>query len=203
MADSRQIGTDQDRVLTSRSMEGTFPNMSRLAELKKKYGFQVLCDECHSIYTVGLEDRGIIEHTKQMNPHIPDDVIDIRTGGLGKSIGSIGGYVTTCSATYKEALDKRLARMTAEGLEPIPLNGVLQALYALRCHELLPPYIKRLQHMAHFVREKLTEAGLTVFGQDGSPIVPVHVGRLSVAFAICRSAAKVSLTDFLFYHLVC
>lgn len=179
------------------SMEGTFPDLEAIQSLKDKYGFKVFCDECHSILTVGSTGGGIVEYFCEQGADTTLDpaLIDIRTGGFSKSAGAIGGYVTTSSNKFASLIRQHLGNLKTAGDEydPLPLSGLVQCLYNFRRRGLFPNRLARLWDMSNFVRTQLQHAGFTVFGDIDSPILGVHVGRLTIVAAMEQAAADMGL----------
>ena len=71
------------------SMDGDYPDMPRLVELREKYKFWLMVDEAHSFGCLGATGRGIAEHCGG----IARDKVDLWTGTLSKSLASCGGFV--------------------------------------------------------------------------------------------------------------
>ena len=70
------------------SMDGDFPDLPRLIEIKKKYGAWLMVDEAHSLGVLGKTGRGVGEH---YGVNFKD--VDIWMGTLSKTLGSCGGYI--------------------------------------------------------------------------------------------------------------
>ena len=70
------------------SMDGDFPDLPRLIELKRRYGAWLMVDEAHALGVLGDTGRGIMEHFDTD----PLDV-DIWMGTLSKTLGGCGGYI--------------------------------------------------------------------------------------------------------------
>ena len=186
------------------SMEGTFPDLRRVQSLKKEHGFTLFCDECHSILTVGLSGGGVVEYLQSKQdehatapaiPSLDPGLIDIRTGGLSKSAGSIGGYATTSNNGLSFMIRSHLFEMARRGElhEPCPLSGMVQGLYNFRRRAILPARLARLWDMSNFVRDQLEAAGYVVFGDRDSPILGVHVGRPTVVVRLIDAASEAGL----------
>ncbi|KAF2093019.1 PLP-dependent transferase [Rhizodiscina lignyota] len=193
----RMVQYDCDEIIVGieglYSMSGYYPNLHELAKLKQKYNFTVFCDECHSFLTLGREGRGILEHSRYLGGYM-EDIVDIRTSGLAKSAGALGGYIGVKTAKHDKLIRGWLNEMVEEGTEPVPLCSVIQTLYWMRCIKLLPPTLKRLHHMSNFVRQQLKLAGFKVFGHVDSPIVAIHVGYAALAAEMTYLASQKGLT---------
>ncbi|MCS5603975.1 MAG: aminotransferase class I/II-fold pyridoxal phosphate-dependent enzyme, partial [Alphaproteobacteria bacterium] len=69
------------------SMDGDCAPLSKLVELKGRYGAWLLVDEAHATGLYGARRRGMVEKFGL------DDHVEIQMGTLGKAIGSAGGYI--------------------------------------------------------------------------------------------------------------
>ncbi|KAK5233784.1 hypothetical protein LTR47_004902 [Exophiala xenobiotica] len=176
------------------SMDGTVPALDILSRMKHKYNFTLLADEAHSLMCLGSTGRGCIEVWNEQNSHapVPSDLFDLRTGTLSKSVGSIGGIVSG-RAQFADAVFKRRDEMLASGADPLPTSSVIQTLNVLGQPSLLQRQLRRLTAIAIFVREELHRAGIFVYGNAISPILPVYAGRPSMAAKMSYALRKVGL----------
>ena len=71
------------------SMDGDYPDLKRLVELKKKYHFVLILDEAHGTGILGNSGAGLAEDTGTSNE------VDIIIGTFGKSLAGMGAYVLT------------------------------------------------------------------------------------------------------------
>ncbi|KIW32325.1 uncharacterized protein PV07_03879 [Cladophialophora immunda] len=176
------------------SMDGTVPALDTLVRLKQKYNFTLLADEAHSLMCLGRTGRGCIEVWNEKHPDqpVPTDLFDLRTGTLSKSVGAIGGIVCGKSRFAATVL-KRRDEMLASGADPVPTSSIIQTLNVLGQPTLLQRHLRRLTAAATFVREELHRAGVHVYGNAISPILPVHAGRPSMAAKMSYALRKVGL----------
>src|SRR5215467_944424 len=70
------------------SMDGDYPDLPRLIEIKRHYGAWLMMDEAHALGVMGRTGRGVAEHFGL----VPRQV-DIWMGTLSKTLGSCGGYI--------------------------------------------------------------------------------------------------------------
>ena len=70
------------------SMDGDFPDLPRLIEIKKRFGCWLMVDEAHSLGVLGKTGRGVAEHYG-----VDPREVDIWMGTLSKTLGSCGGYI--------------------------------------------------------------------------------------------------------------
>ncbi|KIY01042.1 uncharacterized protein Z520_03708 [Fonsecaea multimorphosa CBS 102226] len=173
------------------SMDGTVPALDALARLKQKYKFTLLADEAHSLMCLGRTGRGCIEVWNEQHPDqsLPADLFDLRTGTLSKSVGAIGGIVCGKSR-FATAVLKRRDEMLALGVDPVPTSSMIQTLHVLGQPTLLQRNLRRLTATATFVREELHRAGVHVYGNAISPILPVYAGRPSMAAKMSYALRK-------------
>ncbi|OQV07906.1 hypothetical protein CLAIMM_12257 isoform 2 [Cladophialophora immunda] len=176
------------------SMDGTVPALDTLVRLKQKYNFTLLADEAHSLMCLGRTGRGCIGVWNEKHPDqpVPTDLFDLRTGTLSKSVGAIGGIVCGKSRFAATVL-KRRDEMLASGADPVPTSSIIQTLNVLGQPTLLQRHLRRLTAAATFVREELHRAGVHVYGNAISPILPVHAGRPSMAAKMSYALRKVGL----------
>ncbi|KAJ7057122.1 pyridoxal phosphate-dependent transferase [Mycena amicta] len=108
------------------SMEGTFVDLPRVVELKKKYKFALWVDEAHSIGAVGPNGRGVADFF-----HIPPHEIDVLMGTFTKSFGAAGGYV----AGSKTLIDRLRLRAYlgpyAESMAPPVLVQIIASMASI------------------------------------------------------------------------
>ncbi|EXJ66817.1 uncharacterized protein A1O5_10012 [Cladophialophora psammophila CBS 110553] len=176
------------------SMDGTVPALDTIARLKQKYKFTLLADEAHSLMCLGRNGRGCIEAWNEQHPDQPvrSDLFDLRTGTLSKSVGAIGGIVSG-KPRFASAVLKRRDEMLACGVDPVPTSSIVQTLNVLGQPTLLRRHLGRLTAAATFVREELHRAGVHVYGNAISPILPVYAGRPSMAAKMSYALRKAGL----------
>ena len=77
------------------SMDGDYPDLKKLVELKKQYSFILILDEAHGTGVFGATGAGLAEEMQVQ------DQVDIIIGTLGKSLASMGAYVLSNSSTLE------------------------------------------------------------------------------------------------------
>ena len=70
------------------SMDGDFPDLPRLIEIKKRFGCWLMVDEAHSLGVLGKTGRGIAEHYG-----VDPREVDIWMGTISKTLVSCGGFI--------------------------------------------------------------------------------------------------------------
>jgi len=74
------------------SMDGDYPDLVKLVQLKKRYPFLLILDEAHGTGVFGDTGAGLAEEMQVQ------DQVDIIVGTLGKSLASMGAYVLSNSS---------------------------------------------------------------------------------------------------------
>lgn len=157
------------------SMDGDIPDLERLVELKKQYGFWLMVDEAHGLGCIGTSGKGVREVY-----NIDGSAVDIWMGTLSKSLGSTGGYVAGSTALIDIMKYEAPGSVYSVALAP---NLAAAALEALEILEAEPERVARLQHNGMFFLKTAKEAGLDTGLSIGSSIVPVIVGHSALAMA--------------------
>lgn len=159
-------------------MDGTTPNLAGLARLKRDFNFTLLADEAHSLVCLGSSGRGCVERWNEMYPQtpVPSDLIDIRIATLSKALGTTGGLIFG-QLSFEPRIKSRRAVMSQSGLEAITTTACVRTLLTFSQPSLVGRKLLRLQAMAIFCRRWLQQAGVYVYGDFDSPILPVFTGR--------------------------
>ena len=76
---------------------GDYPDLIRLAELKRRYGFRLVLDEAHALGWYGPEGSGLARAAGI------EREVDVFVGTLGKTLASGGGIYAFC-ATSRSAI---------------------------------------------------------------------------------------------------
>lgn len=155
------------------SMDGDLPDLPRLIELKRRFGFWLMVDEAHALGPVGVGGRGCFEHFGCD----PSDV-DIWMGTLSKTLASTGGYIAG-SADLIEFL-----RYNADGfVYSVALAPVLaaSALAALNVMHAEPNRAASLQAVGRHFLAKAADLGLNTGLASGYGVLPVIVGDSALA----------------------
>lgn len=150
------------------SMDGDFPDLPRLIEIKKRYGCWLMVDEAHSLGVLGKTGRGVGEH---YDVNFRD--VDIWMGTLSKTLGSCGGYV--CG--HKDLIE--ILKYQSPGFVysvGMPPPGTAAALAALEILKSDPDRVLKLQENGHLFLEEAKKAGLDTMTSAGYSVVPVLVG---------------------------
>ncbi|KAJ3940344.1 uncharacterized protein N0V96_009338 [Colletotrichum fioriniae] len=168
--------------LGRRSMEADIPPLDLLHRLKKDYDFTLYCDEAHSFLSLGKTGRGCLEYWNDHHPEspLPWDLIDIRTGTLSKAIGGIGGIIVG-KAVFQDIIRERIEGLNEQDNVSLPSSTMVQTLWVLGQPLRIGRSLQRLAEIARFCREELERFDIFVYGDVGTPVLPVYTGRPSLS----------------------
>ena len=162
------------------SMDGDYPDLARMAELKRRYGFCWIVDEAHATGLYGARGSGRVEETG-----VRDRVLlTMHTGG--KALGTSGAWVAGPAVVRDTLLHRARSFMFSTAPLPILCAGLEAALDVLPAE---PERRDGVHRKAGLLRDGLRAAGWTVAG-EGSPIVPLIVGANEAAVALQQGLAS-------------
>ena len=148
------------------SMDGDSPDLMKLAELKRRFGFIWMLDEAHALGWYGPQGQGL---AKQMGMN---DCVDILVGTLGKALGSMGAYSLFRDPLLREAMINE----AGEFIYSTYLSPLLAAAAtaAIGCASEMAPSAEQWRD---------TPTG-------DSPIVPVVIGEEAKVIALGKYLAE-------------
>lgn len=149
------------------SMDGDFPDLRRLADLKHQYPFVWILDEAHGTGVFGPTGGGLAEELGVLSE------VDILVGTLGKALASMGAYVLTQSETLIDYLINYSGEFIYSTYLGPPQAGAAEA--ALKIIQKSQATARNIRATAHRFRERLERDGWQTNAFD-SQIVPVIVG---------------------------
>lgn len=150
------------------SMDGDFPDLPRLIEIKKRFGCWLMVDEAHSLGVLGKTGRGVAEHFG-----VDPREVDIWMGTLSKTLGSCGGYICGHKDLIEILKYHSPGFVYSVGLSP---PGAAAALAALEVLKAEPERVQKLQENGHFFLEEAKKAGLDPMTSAGYSVVPIMIG---------------------------
>lgn len=164
------------------SMDGDFPDLPRLVELKTRYGAWLMVDEAHALGVVGKTGTGLAEHYG-----IDPRQVDIWMGTLSKTLAGAGGYIAGSAALIDYIKVTVGAFVFSVGLAPPVAAASLAALQLMRRE---PERVTRLhENGAHFVAAARRH-GLDVGTSAGLAISPVILGESLKAATLADRLGK-------------
>ena len=152
------------------SMDGDYPDLNRLVELKRKNPFVLVLDEAHATGVYGKTGGGLAQAMNVL------EEVDILVGTLGKSLASAGAYVLTASQAVVQTLTNVAGEyIYSTFLTPAQAGAATSAIGVIQNYADKRKYIKTLSKN---FRRRLSEIGFKSNDFD-SPIVPIVVGDAS------------------------
>ncbi|MBT3515167.1 MAG: pyridoxal phosphate-dependent aminotransferase family protein [Nitrospina sp.] len=148
------------------SMSGDIANLPEIVKIAKNHGASLLVDEAHGMGVLGDNGRGACEYFD-----VEKD-IDIYVGTFSKSLGSIGGFVSTKKNIAEYIRHKASAFIFTAALPPASVAGVLEGLDILATDS---ERRKRLHENTAFIKRAFFELGIQV-NNNPVPIVPIQIG---------------------------
>jgi 8-amino-7-oxononanoate synthase len=164
------------------SMDGDYPDLPRLVEVKRRHGALLYVDEAHSIGVMGPTGRGICEHYGVD----PADG-DLWMGTISKALGSAGGYLAGREMLIQYMKYTTPSFVFATALSPA---NAAAALTAIRLLQAEPQRVARLRDRSRFFLKLAKDAGLNTGNSHDTPVIPVILGDslrcVRVASALLR-----------------
>ncbi|KMP10784.1 hypothetical protein UR09_05225 [Candidatus Nitromaritima sp. SCGC AAA799-A02] len=166
------------------SMDGDYPDLKRLAGLKKKYPFVLVLDEAHGTGVFGETGAGLAEAEGVQ------DQVDILVGTLGKSLAGMGAYVLTDSRAVIDYLVNRAGEFIYSTFLPPYQAGV--ALASIEIVRRANQERSDLKALSRWFRSELSDDGHEIEDYD-TPIVPIRVGEAEAAIELQELCFKNSI----------
>ncbi len=151
------------------SMDGDFPDLGTLVDMKKRFGAWLMVDDAHGLGVVGRTGRGLAEQAG-----IDPTEVDIWMGTLSKTLSGAGGYVAGSSALVDYVKTAVGAFVFSVGLSP-PVAAA--ALAALKIMLREPERVERLHRNGQRFLQAARRHGLDTGTSAGLAITPVILGE--------------------------
>jgi 8-amino-7-oxononanoate synthase len=148
------------------SMDGDYPDLKQLVNLKKQYPFVLILDEAHGTGVYGSRGEGLAGEMQ-----VSGD-IDILVGTLGKSLASMGAYVLSQSQLVVDTLVNHAGELIySTYLAPAQVGAAESAMHIIQQASAERAHLRSL---AKEFRRNLIAAGWNTVGTD-SPIIPIFM----------------------------
>jgi 8-amino-7-oxononanoate synthase len=161
------------------SMDGQILDLQRAVETKKRHNLMLMVDEAHSLGIVGKTGRGVCEAAG-----MPANSIDVYMGTLSKTLASGGGYIAGDRGLIEYLRFLCPGLIFSVGLSPADTAAAIAALDIL---EREPHRPHRLRERARFFRQVARENGLSVGGDEESPVASLIVGDDKLAMLLSQN----------------
>jgi 8-amino-7-oxononanoate synthase len=150
------------------SMDGDFPDLPRLIEIKKRQDAWLMVDEAHALGVLGARGYGIAEH------YGVDPVeVDIWMGTLSKTLVGCGGYIAGSAIMVDYLRCMAGAFVYSVGMPPVIAATVEKALEILHRE---PERVTRLQRNGRHFENYARKQGLNPGTGQHTSVCPIIVG---------------------------
>ncbi len=149
------------------SMDGDYPDLIKLVQLKEHYPFILILDEAHGTGVLGGTGAGLAEEMQVQ------DQVDIIVGTLGKSLASMGAYVLSNSSIVIDYLVNRAGEFIySTFLTPSQAGSAEAAVKILQSSQKDRKYLQDISRkLRSFIKlDNKSETGVS------SPIIPFLIG---------------------------
>lgn len=161
------------------SMDGDYPDLPRLIEIKRRHRAFLMVDEAHSFGVMGARGLGIREHFG-----VDGKDVDIWMGTLSKTLASCGGFIAGETALVEHLKFLAPGFLYSVGMTP---PNAAAALKALECMLVEPHRVSALQRRGIQFRDEARAAGINVGSSTGLAIVPAIIGSSARAVRLSHA----------------
>lgn len=149
------------------SMDGDYPNLPRLIEIKTRHNAWLMVDEAHALGVLGKRGYGTAEHFG-----VDPRQVDIWMGTLSKTLAGCGGYIAGCHELIQYLKATAGVFVYSVAMPPVIAASVLKSLEILHRE---PERVGKLQHNGATFRSLAQKRGLETGNGAGTAICPVIV----------------------------
>lgn len=168
------------------SMEGTICALPDIVALRKKYKFYLFVDEAHSIGALGPRGRGVCDLFD-----IDPEHVDVLMGTFTKSFGAAGGYIAGSHALIDSFRVQGQGYVYTEPITPPICQQILTSMRIIAGQDGTTDGQRRLnqirENSIYFMR-RLKKMGFIVYGDEGSPVIPMLIFNPAKIAAFSREA---------------
>ncbi|MEA2839043.1 MAG: 8-amino-7-oxononanoate synthase [Methylobacteriaceae bacterium] len=158
------------------SMDGDFPDLARLVEIKRRHATWLMVDDAHGLGVLGDTGAGVFEHAG-VDPHD----IDIWMGTLSKTLSGCGGYIAGPSILVEYLKFVAGGFVFSVGMSP-PLAAA--AITALGIMHREPERVARLHRNSQRFSERARAADLDIGTSAARAVIPVVTHNSLIAIAL-------------------
>jgi len=158
------------------SMSGDIANLPAIVKLAKDYKATVMIDEAHGLGVMGEQGKGVANYFNV------EDEIDLYMGTFSKSLGSIGGFISSKSKVTEYIRHKASAFIFTAALPPASVAGVTAGL-DIMINE--PERMNRLRDNTAYIKRGFFDMGFQV-NNNPIPIVPIKIGEEALTLYLNR-----------------
>ncbi len=160
-------------------MDGDYPDLPKLIEVKKQHKSLLMVDEAHSLGVLGKTGRGIGEHFG-----VNRGDVDIWMCTLSKTFASVGGYISGSKALIEYLKYTAPSFVFSVGISPPNAAAALAAIQLLdREPQRVEKLRKNCELFLDLARSNLLDTGTS----KDSAVVPVILGNSMLALQMSKA----------------
>jgi 8-amino-7-oxononanoate synthase len=149
-------------------MDGDYPDLRRLVEIKKRHQVWLMVDEAHALGVLGKTGRGLAEQCG-----VAGTDVDIWMGTLSKSLAACGGYIAATSELILYLKNTAGVFVFSVGMPPVIATAACKALEIMHRE---PERVAKLQSNAQFFLQRARASGLNTGTGMGTAVCPIIIG---------------------------
>ncbi|KAL0077813.1 pyridoxal phosphate-dependent transferase [Phycomyces blakesleeanus] len=170
------------------SMEGTVVNLPEIVEMKKEFKFYLYVDEAHSIGALGENGGGVCDFYG-----VDPANVDILMGTFTKSFGAAGGYISGDKSVIDHLRTTNHAYIYAESISIPVAQQVISSMKIICGEDGSDEGRKKIKCLAEnslYFAARLRQMGFIVYGDHGSPVIPLLLFNPAKISAFSRELLK-------------
>jgi 7-keto-8-aminopelargonate synthetase-like enzyme len=149
------------------SMDGDYPDLPALLEIKTRYGAWLMIDEAHALGVLGRRGYGLAEHFG-----VDGSAVDIWMGTLSKTLAGCGGYIAGSTELVEYLKCMAGVFVYSVGLPPALAAGAAKALEIMHRE---PERVRQLQRNGRYFHDIARKHGLDTGAGMGAAVAPIMV----------------------------
>lgn len=158
------------------SMEGDIIQLPELCQIARRHNAVVMVDDAHAIGVIGRHGSGTASHFGIT------EGVHLVMGTFSKSLASLGGFIASDAQTIDFLKHNSRALIFSASMSPANAAAVRAALDIMVSE---PERNERLWHNTRRMKQGLLSLGFDL-GVSETPILPVYVRDLLLAFTMCK-----------------
>jgi 8-amino-7-oxononanoate synthase len=149
-------------------MDGDYPDLLRLVDIKKRHYAWLMVDEAHALGVIGKTGRGLAEYFG-----VAGTDVDIWMGTLSKTLAACGGYIAATSELILYLKNTAGVFVFSVGMPPVIATAAWKALEIMHRE---PERVAQLQLNARYFMERARASGLDTGSGTGTAVCPIIIG---------------------------
>ena len=149
-------------------MDGDYPDLRRLVEIKTRHHAWLMVDEAHALGVLGKTGAGLHEQYGVAGTHV-----DIWMGTLSKTLAACGGYIAATSELIRYLKNTAGVFVFSVGMPPVIATAACKALEIMHRE---PERVAQLQRNAGYFLDRARARGLNTGSGAGTAVSPIIIG---------------------------